>query len=58
MNQNYKEFIIILQTNPKNSNIHSDKGFLNIDNGSQGGTHWCCFCIKDNKSQYFDSFGG
>ena len=23
-----------------------------------GGTHWVCFYIKDNKSYYFDSFGG
>ena len=43
---------------PRDSKIHSDKGFVNIDNGSQGGTHWTCFYIKDNKSCYFDSFGG
>ena len=42
----------------KDSKIHSDKGFVNIDNGSQGGTHWTCFIVKDNKSFYFDSFGG
>ena len=23
-----------------------------------GGSHWVCFIIKDNKSYYFDSFGG
>ena len=23
-----------------------------------GGTHWICFIVKDNKSYYFDSFGG
>ena len=23
-----------------------------------GGTHWCAFYVKDNKSYYFDSFGG
>ena len=23
-----------------------------------GGTHWICFYIKDNKTFYFDSFGG
>ena len=22
------------------------------------GTHWTCFMVKDNKSYYFDSFGG
>ena len=29
--------------------ITSNKGFLNIDNGEQGGTHWTAFYIKDNK---------
>ena len=43
---------------PRDSKIYSDKGFVNIDNGSQGGTHWTCFYISDNKSYYFDSFGG
>ena len=54
MNLNYRKFIIIIYT-PK---IHSDKGFVNIDNGSQGGTHWTCFTVKEYKSYYFDSFGG
>ena len=43
---------------PRDSKIYSDKGFVNIDNGAQGGTHWTCFIVKDNKSYYFDSFGG
>ena len=43
---------------PRDSKIYSDKRFVNIDNGSQGGTHWTCFYISDNKSYYFDSFGG
>ena len=43
---------------PRDSKIYSDKGFVNIDNGAQGGTHWTCFIVKDNKSCYFDSFGG
>ena len=42
----------------RESKIHSDRGFVNIDNGSQGGTHWTCFIVKDNKTFYFDSFGG
>ena len=42
----------------RDSKIYSDKGFFNIDNGSQGGTHWCAFYVKNNKSYYFDSFGG
>ena len=43
---------------PRDSKIITDKGFVNIDNGSQGGTHWTCFIVKSNKSYYFDSFGG
>ena len=43
---------------PRDSKITSNKGFVNIDNGEQGGTHWVCFIIKDRKSYYFDSFGG
>ena len=43
---------------PRDSKIYSDRGFVNIDNGSRGGTHWTCFIVKDNKSFYFDSFGG
>ena len=43
---------------PRDSRIHSDKRFVNLDNGSQGGTQWNYFIVKDNKSYYFDSFGG
>ena len=43
---------------PRDSKICSDEGFVNIDNGSMAGTHWTCFILKDNKSYYFDSFGG
>ena len=43
---------------PRGSKIYIYRGFVNIDNGSQGGTHWTCFIVKDNKSFYFDSFGG
>ena len=32
------------------SEICSDKGFVNIDFGSQGENHWTCFKIKDKKS--------
>ena len=28
---------------PRDSKKYSDRGFVNIDNGSQGGTHWTCF---------------
>ena len=43
---------------PRDSRLYSDKEFINKDNGSQGGSHWTCFIIKDSKSYYFDSFGG
>ena len=43
---------------PRDSKIISDEVFVNIDNGSMGGTHWTAFIVKDNKSYYFDNFGG
>ena len=43
---------------PRDSKFCSDKGFAFIDNGSMGGSHWCVFYVKNNKSFYFDSFGG
>ena len=43
---------------PRDSEIYSDKRFVSIDNGSMGGTHWCCFIVKINQSYQFDSFGG
>ena len=42
---------------PRDSKIYSDRGFINIDDGKLGGSHWTCFIVKDNKSYYFDSFG-
>ena len=43
---------------PRDSKLYSDKGFVNIDDGRIGGTHWTRFIVRDNKSYYFDSFGG
>ena len=43
---------------PKDSKIYSDRGFVNIDDGSMGGSHWVAFIVRDNKSYYYDSFGG
>ena len=31
---------------PRDSEIYSDKGFVNFDNGSIGRTHWVCFYLK------------
>ena len=38
---------------PRDSKIYSDKGFINKDDGSQGGTHWNFFIVKDGKSYCF-----
>ena len=42
----------------RDNKIYSDEGFVIIDNGSIGGTHWTCFYIKDHISYHFDSCGG
>ena len=42
----------------RDARIITDKSFVNIHDGSQYGTHWTCFILKDNKSFYFDRFGG
>ena len=52
--QNVDNYLIF----PRDSQIYSDKGFIFIDDGSQGGTHWTCLIVRGNKSFYFDSFGG
>ena len=57
MNESQLQKIFNLPIYPQDSKIYSDKGFVNIDSGSRGGTHWTCFMVKDNKSFYFDSFG-
>ena len=43
---------------PRDSKLYSDKGFVNIDNGRKGGSHWTCFKFKNKNFFYFDSFGG
>ena len=58
MNESQLQKIYISPIYPRYSEIYSDRGFVNIDDGSQGGSHWCCFIVKDNESFYFDSFGG
>ena len=58
MNESQLQGIYNYPIYPRDSTIYSDKGFIKIDNGSQGGTHWTCFIVKDIKSYYDDSFGG
>ena len=42
----------------RDSKICSDKGFVNFDTDSMGGSHWTCFIVKNNKSFHLHSFGG
>ena len=58
MNESQLQKVYNYDIYPRDSKIYSDKGFINIDNGAQGGSHWTAFYIKNNKSFYFDSFGG
>ena len=58
MNESDLQRVSNYKTYPRDSKMYSDKCFVFIDNGSMGGTHWICFIVKDNKSVYFDSFGG
>ena len=58
MNESQLQRVYDYPIYPRDSKIYSDKRFVNIDNGSMGGSHWTCFILKDNTSYYFDSFGG
>ena len=58
MNESQLQKIYNYPIYPRDSKIYSDRGFINIGNYQNGGSHWCAFYIKDNKSYYFDSFGG
>ena len=58
MNESELKRIFDYPIYPRGSKTYSDKGFVNIDNGSQGGSPWTCFIMKDNKSYYYHSFGG
>ena len=48
MNESELQKIYNYPIYPKDSKIHSDRGFVNKDNGSQGGSHWTRFIVKDN----------
>ena len=43
MNESQLQKIYNYPTYPRDSEIYSDKGFVKIDNGFRGGTHWCAF---------------
>ena len=50
MNESNLQRVFLKKTYPGDSKVKIDVGFVNIDNGSQGGTHWVCFIIKDKKN--------
>ena len=58
MNESELQKIYNYNIYPRDSKLYSNKGFVNIDNVSMGGSRWTCFIVKDNKSCYFDSFVG
>ena len=58
MNESQLQKIYNFNIYPRDSKIYSDKGFVNIDKDSMGGSYWTCFIVKGSTSYYFDSFGG
>ena len=46
MNESQLQRVYNYPIYPRDSKIYSDKGFINIDNGSRGGSHWTAFYIK------------
>ena len=56
MNENELKRVYNYSIYLNESEITTNKGLVNKDNGSMGGNHWTCFYIKDNKPFYFDSF--
>ena len=50
MNESEVQKIYNYNIYPRDSKIYSDRRFVNIDDGSQNGTHWPRFYVKDNKS--------
>ena len=50
MNESQLQRVYNYPIYPRDSKIYSDKGFVGIDNGTQGGIHWTGFYIKDKKS--------
>ena len=58
MNESEIQGVYNYRIYPRDSQTLSYKRFINIDGGRFGGSHWCSFIVKDNKSYYFDSFGG
>ena len=47
MNESELQTVYKYHIYTRDSKVYSDKGYVNIDNGSQGGSHWTCFIIKE-----------
>ena len=50
MNEKELQRVCNYKIYPRDSKTITDKEFVNIDDGSMGGSHWICFIVKDNKS--------
>ena len=50
MNESDLQRICYYPIYPGDSKFYSNKGFVNIDNCSMGGSDWTCFIVKDNKA--------
>ena len=46
MNESELQRVYNFSVYPRVSKIYSDMGIVNIDNGSQGGSHWTYFLSK------------
>ena len=49
MNENELQRIYNYPIYSRDSKTFSNRGFVFIDIGSRGGSHWTCFIIKGNK---------
>ena len=57
MNKSDLQSVYIFPIYPRDSKTISDRGFVNPDNGSMGGSPWVCLYRKDNIFD-FDTFDG
>ena len=53
MNESQLQKVYNYHIYPRDSKIYSDKGFVNIDDGRMGGSHWCAFYIKKQQILLF-----
>ena len=56
MNESELQRIYNYPIYPRDSRFYSGRGFVNIDDGSMGGSLWTCFILKDIKLYYHDPY--